>query len=61
MALAYLFDPNNQFQDRNGANNVAGFLRVFLNGTDHRARTYKNFEGTLNPSDIQLDNDGRAQ
>ena len=60
MALAYLFDPNNQFQDRNGANNVAGFLRVFLNGTDHRARTYKNFEGTLNPSDIPLDNDGRA-
>ena len=60
MALAYLFDPNKQFQDRNGVNNVSGFLRVYYEGTDDRATTYKNFIGTLNPADIPLDNDGRA-
>lgn len=60
MALAYLFDPNNQFQDRNGVNNVVGFLRVYYEGTDDRATTYKNFIGTLNPADIPIDNDGRA-
>lgn len=60
MALAYLFDPNNQFQDRNGVNNVAGFLRVYYEGTDDRANTYKDFNGTLNHADIPIDNDGRA-
>lgn len=60
MALAYLFDPNLQFQDRNGVNNVAGFLRVYYEGTDDRATTYKNFIGTLNPADIPIDNDGRT-
>lgn len=60
MELAYLFDPNKQFQDRNGVNNVAGFLRVYYEGTDDRATTYKNFIGTLNPADIPIDNDGRA-
>lgn len=60
MALAYLFDPNMQFQDRNGVNNVAGFLRVYYEGTDDRATTYKNFIGTLNPADIPIDNDGRS-
>lgn len=49
-----------QFQDRNGVNNVAGFLRVYYEGTDDRATTYKDFIGTLNPADIPLDNNGRA-
>jgi len=60
MSLNYLIDPNMQFQDRNGVNNVAGFLRVYYEGTDDRATTYKDFIGTLNPADIPLDNDGRA-
>lgn len=60
MNLNYLIDPNMQFQDRNGVNNVAGFLRVYYEGTDDRATTYKDFIGTLNPADIPLDNDGRA-
>lgn len=60
MNLAYLFDPNMQFQDRNGVNNVNGFLRVFLNGTDDYARTYKDFTGTFNKRDIPLDNNGRC-
>ena len=60
MALQYLFDPNKQFQSIGGVNEVGGFLRVFLNGTDDRATTYKNFDGTLNEADIVLDTYGRA-
>lgn len=60
MALAFLFDPNKQFQSLGGVNEVGGFLRVFLNGTDDRATTYKNFDGTLNEADIELDANGRA-
>ena len=60
MNLNYLIDPNMQFQDRNGVNNVAGFLRVYYEGTDDSATTYKDFIGTLNPADIPLDNNGRA-
>lgn len=60
MANQYLFDPNKQFQNVSGTNNVAGFLRVFYNGTDDRAVTYKDFNGTANPADIPIDNNGRA-
>ena len=60
MANQYLFDPNKQFQNVSGVNNVAGFLRVFYNGTDDRPVTYKDFNGTANPADIPVDNNGRA-
>ena len=60
MALAFLFDPNKQFQSLGGVNEVGGFLRVFLNGTDDAATTYKDFNGTLNEADIELDANGRA-
>ena len=60
MALAFLFDPNKQFQGIGGLNEVGGFLRVFLNGTDDAATTYKDFNGTLNEADIELDANGRA-
>jgi hypothetical protein len=60
MALAFLFDPNKQFQSLGGVNEVGGFLRVYLNGTDDAATTYKDFNGTLNEADIELDANGRA-
>ena len=60
MALAFLFDPNKQFQSLGGVNEVGGFLRVYLNGTDDAATTYKDFNGTLNEADIVLDANGRA-
>lgn len=60
MALQYLFDPNKQFQSIGGVNEVGGFLRVFLDGTDDRATTYRNFDGGLNEPDIVLDTYGRA-
>lgn len=56
----YLLDPNIQFQDKAGKNNVNGFLRVYRNGTDTRAMTYRDFQLTANPADIPLDNNGRA-
>lgn len=60
MALAYLFDPNKQFQDKDGKNATNGFLRVYIDGTDDRATTYRDFGDTLNTADIRLDNNGRA-
>ena len=60
MSFSYLFDPNKQFHGRDGNNLVGGILRVYLNGTDDHATTYKNFDGGLNENDIVLDNDGRA-
>lgn len=60
MSLSYLFDPNLQIQDTSGDNNVNGFLRVYIDGTDERAVTYKDFNGTFNQADIRLDNNGRA-
>ena len=60
MALSYLFDPTKQFQDKNGVNNVYGFLYVFFNDSDDHAPTYCNFTGTFNPEKIVLDNNGRA-
>jgi len=60
MALSYLFDPNTQFQNKNGVNNVFGHLEVFINDSDDHAPTYCNFTGTLNPEKIVLDNNGRA-
>ena len=60
MALSYLFDPNKQFQDKNGVNNVYGHLEVFIDDSDDHAPTYRNFTGTFNPERIVLDNNGRA-
>lgn len=60
MSLAPLFELSTQFQAKNGRNNTAGFLRVFLAGTDDPAVTYSDYNGTLNTRDIYLDDDGRA-
>ena len=60
MAYAYLLDPTNQFQNRAGVNNVHGFFKVYLANTDDLAVTYKDFNGTLNPERIDIDNNGRA-
>lgn len=60
MAFAYVLDPTNQFQNRAGVNNVHGFFKVYLYDTDDIAVTYKDFNGTLNPERIDIDNNGRA-
>lgn len=58
--MSYLTDPNKQFVTKGGAPNVNGIVRVFLSGTDDLAKTYCDFNGTRNPADIRLDNNGRA-
>ena len=60
MAYQYLFEPEIQYQTKDGRNNTAGFLRVYLAATDDPATTYSDFGGTRNPQDIILDDDGRA-
>jgi len=60
MSLAYILDPVNQYQNRAGVNNVNGFFKVFRADTDDTATTYKDFNGTLNPERIPIDNNGRA-
>lgn len=60
MSLAYLLDPNKQFQDKDGKNATNGFIRVYIDGTDDRATTYRDFDETMNTADIRLDNNGRA-
>lgn len=60
MALAYLLDPTNQYQNRGGTNNVAGYFEVFLADTDDRATVYVDFEGTLAPARIPIDLNGRC-
>ena len=60
MALAYLLDPCLQHQNRAGVNNVNGYFEVFEYDTDDRATVYTDFAGTLAPSHIGIDNNGRC-
>ena len=60
MAVAYLLDPTNQYQNRAGVNNVDGWFEVFEMNTDDRATVYTDFAGTLAPAKIKIDNNGRA-
>ena len=57
---AYLIDPEKQFETKSGTLNVAGKLRVFDASTDDPVVTYKDFAGTENEEEIELDNNGRA-
>lgn len=62
MAVQYapLFALEKQFQAKDGRNNTGGWLKVFLAGTDDPATTYSDYNFTLNPEKIVLDDDGRA-
>lgn len=62
MAITYLrlFPATNQFELKNGALNVGGLLRVYLNGTDDLADIYDE-NGTQLPQPAVLDNNGRAR
>lgn len=60
MALGYLISPAFQCENAEGKPLVGGFLHVFRSGTTNPARTYRNFDGDLNPNDIVLNNKGMA-
>jgi len=61
MATTYLrlFPATNQFELKNGALNVGGLLRVYLNGTDDLADIFDE-NGTQLAQPAVLDNNGRA-
>lgn len=58
--LARLFPGEIQFQAKDGSNNTAGWLKVYLAATDDPAETYSDYLGTRNPEKIVLDDNGRA-
>ena len=62
MAVQYapLFSLETQFQAKDGSNNTAGWLKVYLAATDDPAETYSDYLGTRNPEKIVLDDNGRA-
>lgn len=62
MAVQYapLFSLETQFQAKDGSNNTAGWLKVYLAATDDPADTYSDYLGTRNPEKIVLDDNGRA-
>lgn len=60
MALAYLLDPFIQHQNLAGVNNVNGYFEVFYDQTDDHAIVYTDFNGTLAPEHIVIDNSGRC-
>ena len=62
MAVQYapLFSLETQFQAKDGSNNTAGWLKVYLAATDDPAETFSDYLGTRNPEKIVLDDNGRA-
>lgn len=62
MAVKYLrlFDPTQQFLLKNGALNVAGLLKVKLEGTDDYAPVFDE-DGTQLQQPVILDNNGRSK
>ena len=56
---ARLYPDTTQLQAKDGRNLTAGWVMVFLAGTDDPATTYADFNGTVNPQKIVIDDNGR--
>ena len=56
---ARLYPDTTQLQAKDGHNLTAGWVMVFLAGTDDPAVTYADFNGTVNPQKIVIDDNGR--
>ena len=56
---ARLYPDSTQLQAKDGHNLTAGWVMVFLAGTDDPATTYADFNGTVNPQKIVIDDNGR--
>lgn len=59
-SLAYLIDPFWQGEGVNGKPLVAGYMCVYIAGTDQKYITWQNWDGTRHPFKIPLGSDGRA-
>ncbi len=56
---ARLYPDTTQLQAKDGHNLTAGWVEVYLAGTDDPAITYADFNGTRNPQRIVVDDNGR--
>lgn len=56
---ARLYPDVTQLQAKDGHNLTAGWVEVYLAGTDDPATTYADFNGTVNPQKIVVDDNGR--
>lgn len=56
---ARLYPDTTQLQAKDGHNLTAGWVEVYLAGTDDPATTYADFNGTVNPQRIIVDDNGR--
>jgi hypothetical protein len=56
---ARLYPDTTQLQAKDGHNLTAGWVEVYLAGTDDPAVTYADFNGTRNPQKIIVDDNGR--
>lgn len=56
---ARLYPDTTQLQAKDGHNLTAGWVEVYLAGTDDPATTYADFNGTVNPQKIVVDDNGR--
>jgi hypothetical protein len=56
---ARLYPDTTQLQAKDGHNLTAGWVEVYLAGTDDPATTYADFNGTVNPQKIIVDDNGR--
>ena len=56
---ARLYPDTTQLQAKDGHNLTAGWVEVYLAGTDDPAVTYADFNGTRNPQRIVVDDNGR--
>lgn len=56
---ARLYPDTTQLQAKDGHNLTAGWVEVYLAGTDDPAITYADFNGTRNPQKIPVDDNGR--
>lgn len=56
---ARLYPDTTQLQAKDGHNLTAGWVEVYLAGTDDPAITYADFNGTVNPQRIVVDDNGR--
>ena len=59
-SIAYLIDPFWQGEGINGKPLVAGYMCVYIAGTDQKYITWQDWDGTRHPFKIPLGSDGRA-
>ena len=61
MSLSRTFSPVLHFEDGNGHPLAGGYLCTYIAGTNTPVATFRDGNGTLNPTQIQLDSRGECE